>query len=54
MKKCPICHKDATKNHRPFCSRHCSNVDLYCWLHGQYAITKQEKEETKEDIKTNG
>jgi endogenous inhibitor of DNA gyrase (YacG/DUF329 family) len=37
-RKCPICGKPARPEHRPFCSRRCSQVDLNRWLSGAYAI----------------
>ena len=37
-KKCPICGRPATIEFRPFCSRHCMDVDLARWLTGGYAI----------------
>jgi uncharacterized protein len=35
---CPICRKPASPEHRPFCSRHCADIDLSRWLGGRYAI----------------
>lgn len=36
--KCPICGKPAKKEHKPFCSERCRQVDLNRWLSGGYAI----------------
>ena len=36
--KCPICGKPPSREHRPFCSRRCADVDLQGWLSGRYAI----------------
>jgi endogenous inhibitor of DNA gyrase (YacG/DUF329 family) len=36
--KCPICGKPATKTHRPFCSKACTDEDLGRWLSGRYAV----------------
>ena len=57
---CPVCAKDADKNHRPFCSKRCADVDLGRWLNGSYAIRGEpantdtpedtEDEETRRDI----
>ena len=37
-KPCPICKKPAVAEFRPFCSRHCADVDLQRWFTGRYAI----------------
>lgn len=36
--KCPICSKPSEQQYRPFCSKHCANVDLGRWFQGRYAI----------------
>lgn len=41
---CPICGKDTVHGYRPFCSRHCADVDLGRWLTGGYAIPARESE----------
>jgi len=38
MRPCPICGKPASVEHWPFCSRRCTDIDLYRWLSGSYAI----------------
>jgi uncharacterized protein len=44
---CPICGKPATaREHRPFCSTRCRNIDLGRWLKGNYRV---ETDETAED-----
>jgi hypothetical protein len=35
---CPTCGRPAMREHRPFCSRRCADVDLGRWLGGAYAI----------------
>ena len=35
---CPVCGKPSVKEHRPFCSRRCADLDLGRWLTGVYAI----------------
>jgi endogenous inhibitor of DNA gyrase (YacG/DUF329 family) len=36
---CPICQKKpADPAMRPFCSKHCADVDLQRWFTGRYAI----------------
>ena len=37
-KPCPLCGKPASERYKPFCSRHCADVDLHRWLSGAYAI----------------
>lgn len=42
-KTCPICAKALSGNQqeqrcRPFCSKHCAEIDLGRWLEGRYAI----------------
>ena len=36
--KCPICGKPRADAYRPFCSKHCADVDLGRWLGGRYAV----------------
>ena len=36
--RCPICRRPAEPEHRPFCSRHCADVDLARWVGGTYRI----------------
>ncbi len=35
---CPICGKKRSEEFRPFCSKHCADVDLGRWLEGRYAV----------------
>ena len=35
---CPVCGKPRVKEHDPFCSRRCADIDLQRWLSGGYAI----------------
>jgi hypothetical protein len=44
-KTCPICDKPTDPQYAPFCSRHCSDVDLHRWLSGRYAIPVVEEDE---------
>jgi endogenous inhibitor of DNA gyrase (YacG/DUF329 family) len=48
-RKCPICGKPATRDHLPFCSRRCANVDLNRWLSGNYAIPGTAKEADEDE-----
>ena len=36
--KCPICGKPPSRDYRPFCSKHCADIDLGRWLGGRYAV----------------
>ena len=36
--KCPICGKPKSQDYRPFCSKHCADIDLGRWLGGRYAV----------------
>ncbi|HET7210928.1 MAG TPA: DNA gyrase inhibitor YacG [Methyloceanibacter sp.] len=33
-----MCGKKQTEAFRPFCSKHCADIDLSRWLGGRYAI----------------
>ena len=39
---CPVCGRDRTKKHRPFCSKRCADVDLGRWFTGTYAVPSEE------------
>lgn len=47
--KCPICGKPSHPDFRPFCSKHCSDVDLHRWLSGRYAIPVVEEDKGSDD-----
>ena len=36
--RCPICGKPTVREHRPFCSKRCADIDLGRWLKGGYAV----------------
>ena len=41
--KCPICGQMTTdEKYRPFCSKHCADIDLGRWFNGTYAVPVQE------------
>ena len=50
-KTCPICGKPAAPEHKPFCSRRCTEVDLHRWFSGAYAVpvTADEEEDERRD-----
>ena len=35
---CPLCGKPQSHDYRPFCSKHCADIDLGRWLDGRYAV----------------
>lgn len=37
-KDCPVCGKPTVKDHAPFCSARCKDVDLNRWLSDGYSI----------------
>lgn len=36
--KCVLCGKPVVQKFRPFCSKHCADVDLGRWLNEGYAV----------------
>lgn len=46
---CAVCGKRQTPQFKPFCSKHCADVDLGRWFRGAYAIPAQELAETLPD-----
>lgn len=45
---CPICKKETVQAFRPFCSKHCADVDLGRWFNGTYAIPADTDEDMDE------
>lgn len=45
---CPICHKPTETAYRPFCSKHCADIDLGRWFSGTYAIPAVETDDEDE------
>jgi endogenous inhibitor of DNA gyrase (YacG/DUF329 family) len=44
--RCPICGRPRLEEFKPFCSKHCADVDLARWLQGRYVIPGPENDET--------
>ncbi len=42
---CPTCRKLMVQAYRPFCSKHCADVDLSRWFKGVYAVPAREDDE---------
>ena len=36
--RCPVCGKPRSNEFRPFCSKHCADIDLGRWLDGRYVV----------------
>lgn len=47
---CPICQKPADPKLRPFCSKHCADVDLARWFKGGYSIPSTDPEDMENAI----
>lgn len=45
---CPICKKQTDVKYRPFCSKHCADVDLGRWFNGTYAVAAQSEDDIGE------
>ncbi|MBX3584101.1 MAG: DNA gyrase inhibitor YacG [Rhizobiaceae bacterium] len=45
---CPECGRPSEREHYPFCSVRCKNVDLNRWLTGAYAIPVHDEEDEHE------
>lgn len=48
--KCPMCDKPVQREHRPFCSRRCADLDLAQWLGGSYRIPAENQESLPEEM----
>ncbi|MGH7051058.1 MAG: DNA gyrase inhibitor YacG [Acetobacteraceae bacterium] len=47
--RCPICGRPTVTEFRPFCSRHCADVDLGRWFRGEYRIPASDAPEPEPD-----
>ena len=45
MYHCPICHKPAVDEYKPFCSKYCKNIDFLKWVKEEYRIPVQNLDE---------
>jgi endogenous inhibitor of DNA gyrase (YacG/DUF329 family) len=48
-RRCPICGKPTVQEYRPFCSKHCADIDLGRWLDGRYAVPGEPLGAEKDD-----
>jgi hypothetical protein len=46
---CPECGKPSAREHYPFCSARCKDIDLNRWLKGTYVIPGRDGEEEEDD-----
>ncbi|MDX8526650.1 DNA gyrase inhibitor YacG [Mesorhizobium sp. MSK_1335] len=51
---CPECGKPSAREHYPFCSVRCKDIDLNRWLKGAYVIPGRDGEEDEDDSPTPG
>ncbi|MBI29572.1 MAG: DNA gyrase inhibitor YacG [Alphaproteobacteria bacterium MarineAlpha5_Bin11] len=47
INKCPICKKGVTINFDPFCSKKCSDIDLYNWISEEYYFPENNKSQSE-------
>ncbi len=40
--RCPICGRPTVHEYRPFCSKHCADIDLGRWLDGNYRVPTED------------
>lgn len=50
MSACPICKQEMVAEFRPFCSRHCADVDLARWFNGTYTAPDLKGEEEADSL----
>ena len=41
---CPICDQATVAAYKPFCSKHCADVDLARWFNGTYTTPMAEQD----------
>ncbi|MET3593173.1 endogenous inhibitor of DNA gyrase (YacG/DUF329 family) [Mesorhizobium shonense] len=46
---CPECGKPSAREHYPFCSARCKDIDLNRWLKGAYVIPRRDDEDEEDD-----
>ena len=47
---CPMCAKYTHPKYRPFCSKHCADLDLGKWLNGSYALPSTDPDDMEEAL----
>ena len=51
---CPECGRPSHREHYPFCSNRCRDLDLSRWLTGAYAIPVAQDEDNPDDTLQSG
>nr|WP_082475529.1 DNA gyrase inhibitor YacG [Rhizobium sp. Leaf341] len=51
---CPECGRPSHREHYPFCSNRCRDLDLSRWLTGAYAIPVSQDEDNPDDTLQSG
>jgi len=51
---CPECGKPSAREHYPFCSARCKDIDLNRWLKGTYVIPGRDDEEEESESSDTG
>ncbi|MBZ9656833.1 DNA gyrase inhibitor YacG [Phyllobacterium lublinensis] len=46
---CPECKRPSQREHYPFCSARCRNIDLSRWLTGAYALPAVESADDSDE-----
>ena len=46
---CPVCGRPSDPAYRPFCSRHCKQLDLLRWLTEDYRVPAVEEDTAEEE-----
>lgn len=52
--RCPTCRKPTVKEHRPFCSKRCADIDLARWLGGTFVIAGAPRDEADDSAGAEG
>ncbi|MBB05966.1 MAG: DNA gyrase inhibitor YacG [Pseudooceanicola sp.] len=47
---CPICEKETNAKYRPFCSKHCADLDLARWFKGSYSVPSTDPEDVEKAL----
>ncbi|MBK30360.1 MAG: DNA gyrase inhibitor YacG [Euryarchaeota archaeon] len=49
LRKCPICGKRIDSSYKPFCSKHCADLDLTRWFDEAYRIPANDPDALNND-----
>ena len=45
---CPLCKANSNRDHYPFCSQRCQDVDMHRWFSGSYTLGNEAQDDTCE------